>query len=72
MYVAPALVAAGDGIAILPRMIIQSSTRDVILKSLTPKDLSSEIGIATRARDRSPMIRTAVLISKAVCKQLSI
>jgi len=72
MYVAPALVAAGDGIAILPSMVIQSSTQNVILKPLIPRDLFSEIGIATRARDRSPMIRTAVSISKAICKQLSI
>jgi len=72
MYVAPALVAAGEGIAILPKMVISSPIQNVVVKELTLPDLCSELGIATRTVDRSPMIRSAISISKAVCESFSI
>jgi DNA-binding transcriptional LysR family regulator len=72
MYVAPALVAAGEGIAILPKMVISSPIYNVVVKELTLPDLCSELGIATRTVDRSPMICEAIEISKAVCKSFSI
>ncbi len=72
MYVAPALVAAGEGIAILPKMVITSPVRHVVVKDLMPSDLSSELGIATRIVDRSILMRTAVSISRDVCRRLSI
>jgi len=72
MYVAPALVAAGEGIAILPKMVVSSPTHNVVVKELTLPDLCSELGIATRTVDRSPMICEAISISKAVCKSFSI
>jgi DNA-binding transcriptional LysR family regulator len=72
MYVAPALVAAGEGIAILPKMVISSPIHNVVVKELTLPDLCSELGIATRTVDHSPMIRSAISISKAVCESFSI
>jgi DNA-binding transcriptional LysR family regulator len=72
MYVAPALVAAGEGIAILPKMVITSPIRNVVVRELMIPDPCSELGIATRTLDHSPMIRTAVSISRAVCQRFSI
>jgi len=72
MYVAPALVAAGEGIAILPKMVISSPDRYVVVKDLMLSDLSSELGIATRTLDHSLVMRTAVSVSREVCRRLSI
>ena len=72
MYVAPALVAAGEGIAILPRMVIASPIKNVVLKELALPDLSSQLGIVTRSVQKSPMIRAAVAISRAVCEGFSV
>lgn len=71
MYVAPSLVAAGEGIAILPKMVVSSPVHNVCLKDLTLPDLCSELGIATRTVDKSQVMRTAVSISRQVCKRLS-
>jgi DNA-binding transcriptional LysR family regulator len=71
MYVAPALVAAGEGIAILPKMVISTPIRNVCVKDLAQSDLCSELGIATRTLDRSLMMQTAVSISREVCKRFS-
>jgi len=43
-----------------------------VVKELTLPDLCSELGIATRTLDQSPMIRQAISISKAVCESFSI
>jgi DNA-binding transcriptional LysR family regulator len=72
MYVAPSLVAAGEGIAILPKMVVSSPVRNVCLRDLTLPDLCSELGIATRTVEKSQVMRTAVLISRQVCKRLSV
>ena len=72
MYVAPALVAAGEGIAILPRMVVTSPVRNVVVKDLILPDLCSELGIATRTLEYSAMMRAAVQISRAVCKRFSV
>lgn len=71
MYVAPALVAAGEGIAILPKMVIQDPIENVCVKDLTLPNLCSELGIATRTMNHSLIMRTAVSISREVCKQFS-
>jgi DNA-binding transcriptional LysR family regulator len=71
MYVAPALVAAGEGIAILPKMVISSPIHNVCVKDLTLTDLCSELGIATRTVDKSLVMRTALSISREVCKRFS-
>jgi DNA-binding transcriptional LysR family regulator len=72
MYLAPSLVAAGEGIAILPKMVIISPLQNVEVRELMLPDLCSELGIATRSDDRSPMVMSAISISKAVCKSYSI
>jgi DNA-binding transcriptional LysR family regulator len=71
MYVAPALVAAGEGIAILPKMVVSSPIHNVCLRDLTLPNLCSELGIATRTLDKSQVMRTAVSISREVCKRFS-
>lgn len=71
MYVAPALVAAGEGIAILPKMVIQEPIANVCVKDMPLTNLCSELGIATRTLDHSAMMRTAVSISREVCKRFS-
>jgi DNA-binding transcriptional LysR family regulator len=72
MYVAPALVAAGKGIAIVPRMVISSPIRNVVFKELALPDLSSQLGIVTRTLERSPIVRAAVAISKDICESFSV
>jgi DNA-binding transcriptional LysR family regulator len=72
MYVAPALVAAGEGIAILPKMVVSSPIHNVCLRDLTLPNLCSELGIATRTMDKSQVMRTAVSISREVCKRFSV
>jgi DNA-binding transcriptional LysR family regulator len=71
MYVAPALVAAGEGIAILPKMVIPGPISNVCVKDLAMPTICSELGIATRTLDHSLLMRTAVSISRAVCKRFS-
>ena len=72
MYLAPALVAAGEGIAILPRMVISSPMHNVCVKHLPQPDLRSELGIATHGLEYSRMMRSVVSISRAVCKRFSV
>lgn len=72
MYLAPALVAAGEGIAILPRMVVSTPVNNTVLRELQFDDLHSELGIAVRAADRSPVLEKAVHIARAVCQQYSI
>lgn len=72
MYVAPSLVAAGEGVAILPKMVISSPIHNVCVKDLPHPGLRSELGIAVRGLEHSHMMRTAVSISRAVCKRFSV
>ena len=72
MYLAPALVAAGEGIAILPKMVVNAPVGNTVLRELRAPDLRSEIGIAIRALDPSPMILAAVSIARDVCLQFSL
>ncbi|MFC6646281.1 LysR family transcriptional regulator [Granulicella cerasi] len=71
MYLGPALVAAGEGIAILPSMVVNSAVEGVAVRELLEDDICSEIGIATRTEDDSPIIRAAVAIAREVCNQYS-
>jgi DNA-binding transcriptional LysR family regulator len=58
MYTAIALVAAGQGVAILPRSVVLAQARGVVFKTLPLHSAKSEIAIATRAEDPSPLIKT--------------
>lgn len=72
MYVAPALVASGEGIAILPKMVIPSPIEDVVLKELEIPDLCSQMGIVTLSKHSSPIIGAVVAISREVCASFSV
>ena len=72
MYLAPALVAAGEGIAILPKMVVPAPISNVCLKDLPLPDLRSELGIATRGLEQSHIMRSVVSISREVCKRFSV
>jgi DNA-binding transcriptional LysR family regulator len=72
MFLAPSLVAAGEGIAILPKMVVTAPVGNTVLRELSAEDLRSELGIAVRALDRSPMIRAAVSIAREVCQHFSL
>jgi DNA-binding transcriptional LysR family regulator len=58
MYTATALVAAGAGIAILPRSVVLAQSAKVIVKQLPRSAGVSEIAIATRANDQSLLVRS--------------
>lgn len=69
MYTATALVAAGVGVAILPRSIVLAQHKDVVLKPISRKLAISEIAVATRKDRDTPMLRTFLAIA-ASCSRL--
>ncbi|WP_263380476.1 LysR family transcriptional regulator [Granulicella paludicola] len=58
MFTAVALVAAGVGIAILPRAIVLAQRGDVVFKTLPLSLGVSEIAIATRKDRETPLLRS--------------
>jgi DNA-binding transcriptional LysR family regulator len=68
MYTAIALVAAGAGTAILPRSVVLAQSRNIVIKPLPKSTGFSEIGIATRAGDSSPLVHSFVSVARNVCK----
>jgi hypothetical protein len=52
-------------------MVVSSPIHNVCLRDLTLPNLCSELGIATRTLDKSQVMRTAVSISREVCKRFS-
>jgi DNA-binding transcriptional LysR family regulator len=69
MYTAIAMVAAGAGVAILPKSVAAAQPRGIVSKPL-PKSVGfSEIAIAARKDDNSPLIKEFVATARRVCKQ---
>ncbi|MEG9437360.1 LysR family transcriptional regulator [Edaphobacter sp. HDX4] len=68
MYTAIALVAAGGGIAILPRSVVLAQPNSVVIKPLPKSAGHSEIAIATRAGDDSSLVQSFVLLARSICK----
>jgi DNA-binding transcriptional LysR family regulator len=58
MYTAIALVAAGAGIAILPQSVVLAQSQHIVLKALPASIPPSEIALATKAGNRSSLIRS--------------
>jgi hypothetical protein len=50
MYIAPTLVAAGVGLAVLPQMVVSAHTHEVVLRRIRSNPISSQIGVAFRSR----------------------
>jgi DNA-binding transcriptional LysR family regulator len=69
MYTAIALVAAGAGIAILPRSVVLAQSAKVIMKPLPLSSGVSEIAIATRANDQSPLVRSFLMLAAEHAKK---
>ncbi len=68
MYTAIALVAAGAGLAILPQSVVLAQPNSVAMKTLPKSVGQSEIAIATRAGDESPLLQSFVSIARSICR----
>ncbi len=71
MYVAPSFVAAGEGVAIMPKMTFPTRPPDVVVRELDCADWRSELGIAVHAGELSSLLSTTVDIATAVCRDIS-
>lgn len=69
MYTAIALVAAGAGIAILPRSVVLAQSTKVMMKPLPRSSGISEIAIAVRANDQSPLVRSFLVLAAEHAKK---
>jgi DNA-binding transcriptional LysR family regulator len=72
MYVAPTLVATGVGLAVLPQMVVSTHTHGVVLRSIRSNPITSQIGVAYRSSDDSPLVNSIVSISRTIGKHYSI
>ncbi len=72
MYTAISLVAAGSGIAILPQSVVLAQSKGVVVKKLPVAVAISEIAIAVRKDDSSPLITSFVSLAREFCKKISL
>jgi DNA-binding transcriptional LysR family regulator len=70
MYTAIALVAAGAGVAVIPSGLVKGHAQGVIARQL-PGKTWSEVGIAVRAGDASPLVRNFLALSKAMGRKFT-
>jgi DNA-binding transcriptional LysR family regulator len=63
MYTAVALVAAGAGVAILPRSVALAQSARIAMKLLPLSIGVSEIAIATRADDQAVLVRSFLTLA---------
>ena len=71
MYVAPTLVATGAGLAVLPKMVVSHRTHGVVLRPIKDSPITSQIGVAWRASDDSPLVKSIVSLSREKGSQYS-
>lgn len=71
MYTAIALVAAGTGVAILPKTVVLAQSQGVVMKPLPLAAGVSEIAIAVRKRDRSTLVESFVQLTTELGKTIS-
>ncbi len=71
MYTAIALVAAGTGVAILPKTVVLAQSRGVVMKPLPLAAGVSEIAIAVRKKDRSALVDSFVQLTSELGKTIS-
>jgi len=72
MYLAPTLVAAGIGIAVLPKMVVSSNSADIVVRDLAEDSVFSEIGVASRAADASAFVASIEAISRVIGRRYSL
>lgn len=65
MYTAISLVAAGLGVAILPRSVVLAQSSNVVTKLLPTSAGVSEIALASRAKDSSILVREFIASAQA-------
>jgi len=70
MYTAIALVAAGAGVAILPKSVALAQSGNIVVKPLPKSSGYSEIALATRADNNSSLVRSFVSVARRVCKMI--
>ncbi|HMG01642.1 MAG TPA: LysR substrate-binding domain-containing protein [Edaphobacter sp.] len=71
MYTAIALVAAGAGVAILPKTVVLAQSQGVVMKPLPLAAGVSEIAIAVRRKDRPPLVDSFVQLASGLGKTIS-
>ena len=70
MYTTIALVAAGAGVAVLPRSVVLAQSARVVMKQLPETVGVSEIAIATRAHEPSALVASFVSFAIAFSRRL--
>jgi DNA-binding transcriptional LysR family regulator len=70
MYTAIALVKAGVGIAILPQSVVLAQSKNIVMKLLPKSSGCSEIALATRAGENSPLVHSFVAVAGRMCKTI--
>jgi DNA-binding transcriptional LysR family regulator len=65
------MVAAGSGVAILPKSVVLAQSKNIVMKPLPASTPLSEIAIATRKDDLSPLIEAFVALARDFCAGLS-
>jgi DNA-binding transcriptional LysR family regulator len=71
MYVAPTLVATGVGLAVLPQMVVSRHTQGVVLRHIRNNSITSQIGVAFRTGDESPLVNCIISIARVIGKRHS-
>jgi len=71
MYTAISMVAAGSGVAILPKSVVLAQSKNIVMKALPESTPLSEIAIATRKDDLSPLIKAFVSLAHDFCENLA-
>jgi DNA-binding transcriptional LysR family regulator len=67
MYTAIALIAAGVGVAILPKSVVLAQSKNIVMKPLAGSIPVSEIAIATRAGNNSLIVRSFIELAAEKC-----
>lgn len=66
-----ALVAAGAGIAVVPRGLVKKSGETLVMRDLPPRSPSSVIGFACRAGERTPLLTKLGALSRTMGRRAS-
>ena len=70
MHTAIALVAAGVGIAVVPRSVALAQSKNIAIKSLPASAIMSEIALATRADNTSALTHSFLKLARTFVKGL--
>jgi DNA-binding transcriptional LysR family regulator len=70
MYTAISMVAAGSGVAILPKSVVLAQSKNIVIKPLPASTPLSEIAIATRKDDSSLLTQSFVALACHFCKTI--